>query len=79
MLEQPCSTWGRDGIDLIFHCPTPAPAQCPRNARAPIWAQLCSAWKKAKAADSTGCLDPHPGLPRPLSLLLSAASYRHHP
>lgn len=68
---------GWDRLDLPL--PHPHPTQCPRNARAPIWAQLCSAWKKAKAADSTGCLDPHPGLPRPLSLLLSAASYRHRP
>lgn len=50
-----CLVCRRDGTDLTSCCPTPTPMQCPRNARALTWAQLCSAWVEAKTADSTGC------------------------
>lgn len=70
-----CSTCKRDGMDLILHGP---PMQCPRKARAPVWAQLCSTQKKAKTAGSIRCVDQCPGLLYSLSLLSNAASYTHH-
>ena len=63
VLERLCVACRRDGTDLTSRCPTPTPMQCPRNARALTWAQLCSAWVEAKTADSTGCLGPRPGRP----------------
>lgn len=48
------------GWTLILHCP---PMHCLRNARAPVWAQLCSTQKKAKTAGSRRCLDQCPWPP----------------
>lgn len=66
MLDQFCSTCMRDGMDLILHCPL---MQYPRNARVPVWAQLCSTRKKARTAESLTRLDG------PLAPHIHSASY----